>query len=371
MKRELLVFNLATDAGDPILGFTLDWIAELAAHFSWVHVITMRRSPAALPANVTVHSLGKERGYSRPRRLARFYGILGRALLRNDIGAAFFHMTPLFAVLAAPLLRAARVRTALWYAHPKRSPVLRFATRVCDAQVTTLPRSFPFATPKLQVIGQGIDTGLFRPALGERDPAGRVILCAGRLSPSKDHFTLLRAVAGLGDVAGLRVEILGGVPQGGPADYLRTLREEIARLGLEEVVAFHPPVVRSELPGWYSRAAVHVNLTGVGFSDKVALEAMACEIPCIVANPDFAATLGRYAEALTFEYGDPASLAERLRKLLARPEEERREMGAYLREQVIRLHDLRQLIARLASVLTQQAAPSGPPPKYDLRAARQ
>ena len=41
-KLRLLLFNLATDADDPALGFTTGWINALATHGANVHVITMR-----------------------------------------------------------------------------------------------------------------------------------------------------------------------------------------------------------------------------------------------------------------------------------------------------------------------------------------
>src|SRR2546428_2863676 len=38
----ILLFNLATDSDDPILGFTTRWIKALAKHVERIHVITMR-----------------------------------------------------------------------------------------------------------------------------------------------------------------------------------------------------------------------------------------------------------------------------------------------------------------------------------------
>ena len=68
----LLLFNLATDADDPILGFTTGgsarWRSELnsSRHYD-------ARGQVEVPANVRVYSVGKEKGYSEPRRAIEFY----------------------------------------------------------------------------------------------------------------------------------------------------------------------------------------------------------------------------------------------------------------------------------------------------------
>ena len=77
--------------------------------------------------------------------------------------------------------------------------------------------------------------------------------------------------------------------------------QKLAReLDIAARVTFAPGVPPAELPDWYRRCAVHVNLTPTGFGDKVAWEAMACGRPCLVANDDVVETLGRHADELLF-----------------------------------------------------------------------
>ena len=102
----LLLFNLMTDEADPVLGFALGWIRELAARCEYVDVITMYRGAYQLPENVRVYSAGRERGWSKPLRLAHFYRHLLRLLRARRYDACFAHMMPLFAGLAGPLLSA-------------------------------------------------------------------------------------------------------------------------------------------------------------------------------------------------------------------------------------------------------------------------
>jgi glycosyltransferase involved in cell wall biosynthesis len=260
-----------------------------------------------------------------------------------------------FSVLGAPLLRAAGIPLVTWYAHPSLNRWVKLADAASDGMVTSLANTYPWRRDKLTVIGQGIDADVFR-ADGE-SPEDDLVLCAGRVSPLKDHATLLRAAARLARKP--RIVILGHAATAADSENLARLREISRTLGLAERVAFEPGVPQPELPAWYRRCAVHVNLTPSGFGDKVALEAMACGRPCLVANTDFAETLGRWRETLLFRPGDPADLASKLEDLLGRSRAERQEIGMYLRSQVERLHGLPQLARRILELLEDHACARG------------
>jgi glycosyltransferase involved in cell wall biosynthesis len=165
-----------------------------------------------------------------------------------------------------------------------------------------------------------------------------LILCVGRLSPVKDHPTLLKAIALLRESQGtpFRVVVLGGPAGAGDERYVRSLHRQVQDLGLQQMVYFEPSVAMVNLPSWYQRSTVCVNLTPTGFGDKVALEAMSCARPCVVANEGFKETLGEYAGLLLFQNQNPQDLARRLRWLLCLPEEFRAELGVHLREHVMK-----------------------------------
>ena len=106
-----LLFNLATDVDDPILDFTTGWSTALAKLVERIYVITMRTGRVEMPDNVRVYSVGKEKGYSEPRRLGEFYWHLWCVLHDDRIDVCFSHMIPLFTVLgifAYPLSCGAR-----------------------------------------------------------------------------------------------------------------------------------------------------------------------------------------------------------------------------------------------------------------------
>ncbi len=347
----LLVFNLATDVDDPVLGFTTRWIEALSTRVKSIHVITMRAGRLQVPENVHVYSAGKEKGYSEARRVVAFNQHLYRILREERIDVCFAHMITVFTVLGAPLLKAKRIPIVSWYAHPHAAWTLKLAHHLSDRVVTSLAAAYPYRQDKLTVVGQGIDTDLFTPD-GTDPDAPATILCAGRLSPSKDHPTLLKAAAFLRDRCGspFQVVIMGG-PAGREGErYAATLRQLARTLQLEDVVRFEEPRPLSELAEWYRRCTVHVNLTPKGFGDKVALEAMSCTRPCLVANDGFRETLGAYAGRLLFAFGGAEDLAERLKWVLSLDGEERTSIGRYLRERVVRMHGLAQLADSLKSV---------------------
>ena len=342
--RHLLLFNLATDVNHPILGFTTLWIRELAKRVESIHVITMEAGEIAVPNNVQVYSVGRELGYSEPRRLFEFYRHLFRILRTEPIDGCFSHMITIFSVLAGPVLRLRGIPLVSWYAHPSLTPTLKLAHFASHRMVTSLPKAYPYRADKLTVIGQGIDTELFAPAC--KPVKEETILCVGRISRVKNHPTLLRALAMMPEQR-LPVVILGATAGASDEEYLRELEAMILELNLGDRVSIERPVAPAELPAHFQRCAVHVNLTPAGFGDKVAWEAMACGRPCLVGNEDFRETLGTCQDELLFSCFDPKDLALKLSRLLSKTPAEREKIGRYLRSQVESLHSLPRLADRV------------------------
>jgi glycosyltransferase involved in cell wall biosynthesis len=348
----LLLFNLATDADDPILGFTTRWIGALSQKVEFVYVITMRQGHIEMADNVRVYSVGKEKGYTEPRRAVEFYRLLFRILRDDHIDVCFSHMIPIFTVMAAPVLRPRGIPIITWIIHPRLSWIMRLAHHLSDRIVTSTATSYPYRHDKLTVVGHGIDTNLFSPdgRVPLEDPL--IVLCAGRLSSVKDHPTLLKATWLLRQhwSGAFRVVILGGPATPRDEYYARSLCEQVKQLGLEDTIQFEPAVSMVNLPSWYRRCAVHINLTRTGSADKVAWEAMACGRPCLVANEGFKETLGDYADRLLFCYRNPEDLANKLVRLLTLPKTDRDRLGLYLRRQVEQKHSLDRLAGKLIGV---------------------
>lgn len=343
----LLLFNLATDADDPLLGFTTTWLNRLAACYSHVDVITMRVGRLAVAPNVSVYSVGKEQGLSEARRGIRFYRLLSRLLRQRSYGACFAHMMPLFAAMGAPLLRTQGVPLILWYTHRQTHRTLKIATAASYRVVTAASGSFPLQTDKLRVIGHGIDTDFFAPAPLKAAPESHYVVHVARLMPIKHQATLIRALVDLPDAHAV---FIGDVPPGKDAAYHHELEKLAADLGVDSRITFTGSLSAEDVRDWLRRAAVAVNLSPPGLFDKAALESMAVAVPTLVSSHAFADLLPDETPALPAP-DDAAALAARLEHLLSLSPVERQSIGSEQRQRVSAAHSLDVLIERLVSVL--------------------
>ena len=350
MKR-LLMFNLATDAENSALGFAISWIAELAKHVAAIDVITMYAGKYDLPEHVRVYSVGKEKGYSEPRRFIEFYRIFFRLLRENRYDGCFAHMMQLFAVMAAPFLRWQNIPLILWYAHKSVTPTLRLATFFADRIVTASPESFRIASPKVRVIGHGIDTTRFAPRSAERAPSDRfTIMTVGRISRIKRLELLIAAVAIVKQRHPewpLRVLIVGGTATADDEQYFGKLRQQTEETDVQNIAQFVGSVPFEAIETWYQQADCCINLCPTGGMDKAVLEAMSCGLLVIAVNQTFREVVGPEAASMMIIQPDPEQLAERLLVFATMPWEQRQQLGRTLRDRIIQHHDLRSLCERL------------------------
>lgn len=347
-KPRLLWFNLATDADAPVQGFATDWINALAPRCAAIDVLTMRAGRVVVADNVRVFSVGKEKGYGEARRAIEFYRILPRLLRENPYDACFAHMQPLFAMMSAPLLKPRGISITLWYAHKSVTARLRLAEKLVDQVVTSSPEGFRIDSPKVRVIGQGIDTGQFTPAA---PPGGRfTIVTVSRIAPVKKLETILQAARLLVDEeCDFRLRIIGNV---NPQDeaYAQGLRTLAAELGLNEHIEFVGEVAHHHIVREYQQAHLMVNTSSTGSVDKAVLEAMACAVPVISANEAFAAIL---PDELRVPLDAPDALAAKIRAMMQTAPNARRALGYDLRAVVLRDHSLDHLADALMQLFPQ------------------
>jgi len=348
----LLVFNQKLDASDTDLEVTFEWVKELAARVASVWVITHERGDGVLPGNVHVLSIGREKQYGRLRKVVEFYAALHRVLREVRIDACFVHMVPVFAVMAAPILKARRIPMVQWYTHSATSLTLRAAVRLVDRVATASRESLSFSSPKIVATGHGIDTSRFHPAPHQRDGGAFRILSVGRLSPVKRHDRLLDAVSMLrGSPRTVSLTIVGE-PHGPDGDrWAEQLRRQRSTLALEETVSVVGGVRRSDLAAWYNRADVCVNLSETNSLDKVLLEAMSCGVPVITSNPAFVPLLDGVAPRLMLPDSAPEAVADALRRLMVLDADAVQALGHVLRNRVVEHHDLHRLMDRLVSLM--------------------
>ena len=305
----------AIDPESANLGAVVPMVRALAERCDEVSVLALRAVPGALPANCRVRTFG---GSTQLDRGARFAAALAREL-RPRPHAVIAHMSPIYAVLAAPLCVPLRVPIVLWFTHWRDSGTLRAAERVATAVASVDRSSFPFASPKVRAIGHGIDVSQF-PCRPQPVNERLRVLALGRTSPAKALDSIVAATR----IADVELELRG------PSE---TAEEQAYRASLG--VPVEAPVARSELPAVFARTDVLVNAAAEGALDKGVFEACASCVPVIASNPGFASLL---PEELLFERGNVAQLAERLTAFAARTDRET--LGHELRERVQREHSV-------------------------------
>ena len=309
--RRLVFATQKLDPGDPVLAATVPMVRALAARVDELVVLCDTAVPSVVPANVTVREFGAP---TQAQRGARFVAALARELRPRPIGVVA-HMVPLYAVLAAPLVRPLGVPLLLWYTHWKGHAVVRAAEKVSTAVLSVDRRSFPLPSRKVHAIGHGIDVSEF-PCAELPDPGDKLrALVLGRYSPAKGLETIVRAAA----IAGVRVELHGSDAEF--EDYKRGLERLALDVGAD--VELGGPVARADIPALFARSDLLINNMRAGAPDKVVFEAAASCLPVLASNPVFDDLL---PAELRFDRDDAAMLAEKLRSLDRRRRPELRDV---------------------------------------------
>jgi len=382
MQPDAVMITQAVDEDDPILGFTVGWVNALAENLRRLSVFCLRTGKHRLRDNVSLRVLeGGKTG--RLRALERG---LKSDLKEMEVAAIFAHMCPRYAVAARRIVRA-KVPIILWYAHSAKSLWLRLAHRVSRVVLTPTAESCPIASQKVRVVGHGIDTEKFSPtfenskrsprrgwhghlahetlhardARATRSPrrgrnGGIVLLSAGRIAPLKRYEFLIEAFAEAassfspGEIV---LRILGSPCLPEDERYFSRLKRAVRQKGIENVVEFRAAVAYSGVEAEYADCDLFVSTAFRHSIDKAPLEAMACGKVLLTSNRNFRPLLGRHAELLVADDEHPGDLAGKIVNLARMEPSERQKMGLALRDIVLRDHDLKRLMRKIAETMTE------------------
>jgi glycosyltransferase involved in cell wall biosynthesis len=333
---KLLIVTQVVDTKDPILGFFVRWVEEFAKHVECIKVICLKEGKHALPANVHVHSLGKEKGVSRMKYVFNFYKYIWQ--LRRDYDAVFVHMNPEYVILGGPLWHLWGMRVALWYNHPSGGVRLFLAASLADIIFYTSPHAASARFAQAHQMPVGINTELFAPQPVVRNR--HALYMQGRIMRSKRVDVALIALRLLRERVPATLTLVG------PEDpiYTKELHKNFGDLISSGVVIFKGPVPNEKTPVLYSAHGASINLAAPGHFDKSVLEAMACGTP-VAACSDVVKEEWRVKE------DDPQALATVLERLMTLPESEYRVLQGELRAHVIAKHSLKSLGEALEKVI--------------------
>lgn len=335
---KLLICTQAVDVEDPVLGFFIRWIEELAKRVERIEVICLRAGKYSLPGNVRVHALGQG------NKLARGYRFKLLAWqLRREYDTVFVHMNPEYLIVAGPLWKLLGKKVSLWYNHPADNLRLRLAVLFANKIFYTSPYAATAHSPKAIQMPVGIDIALFAPQPVPRNRSA--IYMQGRVMPSKRVEIALAALRLLRErVPSATLTIVG--PE--DAAYASELKRRFADLIESGAATFLGPRKNTETPELYRAHGVAINLAASGHFDKTVFEAMACETPVVVSSQAF---VGLVSAEWIISENDALALARAIAGLIQLSEGEYAALGRAERETVVTRHGLAALIAALTSRL--------------------
>jgi len=333
---KLIVIVQKIDINDDNLSFFHRMLEKFSERLEKVYAACLWEGKHNLPDNVEVFSLGKERGYSKLRQFFRLQRFLFSHL--QEVDGVYVHMGSIFAIASFPLAKIFRKKLVLWYAHGAKPLKLKIAEKLVDTIVTSSLAGCRLKSKKVKVLGQGIDIDFFKPTEKRKNRENFRILYAGRLVPIKGHPTLIEAVDTLVNQKGIKdikLKIMGTPFVAKEEEYLKKLKDEVKKRGLEKYIEFLKGVPHSNMPKYYQEANLFVNPSSTGSLDKVVLEAMASGCLVLTCNEAYKEILD---EKYFFKKGNAQNLAEKISSLMAVSPDPN------LRDMVIKNHNLDSLI---------------------------
>lgn len=336
-------------------------------------------------AGVEVRTLGLKRGLPSPAGLMHLVRLLRH--FKPDVLHCWLYHGCLAGALGARLAGVPRMIWGLRSANPglrDYSLLTRGVVHLC-AKLSFLPdgivaisekcrsvnRELGYKTTRMRVIANGIDVQKFssdalarkavREEFGLADNSILVGLFA-RYVPMKDHATFLQAAELVHRRCPQVRYLLAG--RGITADN-QPLLQLVRESELQDVVYLLGP--RDDMPRLTAALDIACLSSWSESFGNVVVEAMACEVPCVVTNVgDLASVVENTGRVVP--PSDPSALAEAMFELIAMQPEERAALGQRARERVLAKFTLQKMVdayqdiyAEFSGNGTTQASKTAPP----------
>jgi glycosyltransferase involved in cell wall biosynthesis len=345
-KPKIVIITQAVDSSNVALGFFLEWVKRFAGRCEKVFVICLNEGEHDLPPNVVVYPLRQK----KLERMADFRAAMLEIIEDHQADLVFAHMCPIYAIASSWFTVPVGKPVTLWYAAGKSNKI-KIATALSKRVYSCSKSSYPIKTKKLEVVGHGIDTEMFKPAAGPgRGPNEIRIVSTGRITPIKNYEITIEAI----DIIrknhpelGPKYRIVGGPFLEEDKIYLNRLKTMVDELGLNSDVEFSGTVPYSEMAAHYHWCDLSTNMTVNMGMDKTVLEAMACARPVITTNSNCAETLGEFCDMMLAKENDPHDMAEKILAIHRLGKSRYDEIGGRLREIIVDNHSLDRFIDRL------------------------
>jgi glycosyltransferase involved in cell wall biosynthesis len=261
------------DSGHPSLGHQFSVVTKLAKNFAFVEVLTTSYSGEVLPSNVMVTTVPWKSRHPFFNAFQLWFAFL-KVCLKRTPNFVFSHMAPLNSIAVAPLTNLCRIPHTLWYAHAHNPKMLRLAVLLVNVVVSSTKGSFPFKTPKLLLIGQGVDAEIFaRPKNSNESKFD--FFYAGRMDSSKNIELIVRSLTQFkSNFPEIKLTLIGNGSSCFVSDLNRSWIEA------------KESIKRDQLPAEFVKHGTFIHAF-IGSLDKVLIEAAMMKRPIISINPEY------------------------------------------------------------------------------------
>lgn len=338
------------DKDDGLAGFTYNWVKKIGEKVETLTVICLESGNiSGLPNNVKILPIrGEKISENTLVRKTKDFFNFQKILLANikNIDGIFCHMNPEYTIVSWPIAQLFSKPIITWHAHGSISLRLKIVEKMANKILTSSKKGFRIKSDKIIITGNGIDTKKFRPTVSKHKDIFTIV-SVGRISPTKDLETLIKAIDVLiNDLneKDIHTEIIGSPGLKTHESYYESLKMMTTRMKLDGHIKFIESIANDKIPQKLDEANLFINLSGTGSIDKAVLEAMSSKVIPITSNEAFFDILPK---ELQTEQNNFKLLAEKILNIRNKPLQEKKKLQKKMREYVKENHNLDNLTTKI------------------------
>ncbi len=338
------------DKDDGLAGFTFNWVNKIGSQVEKLTVVCLEKGDIeGLHKNIKIFSVrGKKINNVFLRKIKDFF-IFQKLVFKNirKINGIFCHMNPEYTISVWPQAKLFNKKIVSWYAHKQITLRLRLLEKMADKILTPSKESFRLKSKKIKITGHGIDIEKFKPSENKSQNDIFSIISVGRISPTKNLETLIKAINVLvnkKNIKDINLKIIGEPGLKNHETYFESLKEMVEKMNLQSYIKFIGSIPNKLIPEKLTVSDIFINLSNTGSVDKAILEAMSSEVIPITSNVAFNNILKQ--ELLTKQHNHEM-LAQKIINIKNKSREDKEILQKNLRKIVTENHNLNNLVAKI------------------------